>query len=396
MSNNDNLVPFDRTRRRPDPARLAEFTATARRLQEERDSSIAIVDRLLRETPRAQWLTLADRAELHTNGALERLGQLADCLERDPSEALAIAALATGIADLIPDDAYPGVMLAQMRAHAWKDRGRALCYLSRHEESLAALEEAVKRLSPFVVLAHDLAVVNFVRAVVLQHLRRFAEAQALLADCRAVFREHGDWRLYGKCTLAAGNLLVRRGDYAGARDVLGPFLHRAAPEAQAIARLALGWCEIHVGDPQDALIHFTAAAKSYAQLGWQLEAVRASYGTGSAMLRLGRMDDALIELASAREQFLARDLVEEAGLCGLELVEAHLLTGNTDEACDLASTIVGEFTAASLNRRAVAAIASLKDAIAASSATPETVRSVQMYVASLRTNPDCELAGTVN
>lgn len=396
MSNNDNLVPFGRTRRRPDPARLAEFTATARRLQQEREASVEIVDRLLRETPRAQWLTLADRQELRTNGALESLARLADTLERDPVGALTIAELATRIADAIPEDAYPGVMLAQMRAHAWKDRGRALCYLSRHQESLAALEEAVKRLSPFAVLAHDLAVVNFVRAVVLQHLRRFAEAQGLLAECRAVFREHGDWRLYGKCTLAAGNLLVRRGDYSGARDVLGPFLRHAAPEAQAIARLALGWCEIHVGDPLDALTHFLAAAESYGQVGWQLEAVRASYGIGSAMLRLGRMDEALTALASAREQFLARNLVEEAGLCGLELVEAHLLRDDTDAACELASTIVREFAAASLNRRAVAAIASLKDAIAASSATPETVRSVHMYVASLRTNPDCELDGAVN
>jgi tetratricopeptide (TPR) repeat protein len=390
MRNHDNLVPFDRTRRRPDPARLAEFTATARRLQHERESSIAIVDRLLAETPRGQWPSLAACEELLTNGALERLGQLADNLERDPGQALAIAELATRIADAIPDDAYPKVMLAQMRAHAWKDRGRALCYLSRHEESLAALEEAVRRLLPFVVLAHDLAVVNFVRAVVLQHLRRFHEAQALLAECRAVFREHGDWRLYGKCTLAAGNLLVRRGDYAGARDVLGPFVRRAAPEAQAIARLALGWCEIHVGEPQEALAHFTAAISFYRQLGWQLEAVRAGYGTGSALLRLGRIDESIIELASARAQFLARDLVEEAGLCGLELVESHLLRGDAEEARTLASAIVREFTAASLNRRAVAAIASLKDAIAASSATPEIVRSVQMYVASLRTDPERE------
>jgi tetratricopeptide (TPR) repeat protein len=388
MNNRDNLVPFDRTRHHADAKKLAEFTATARRLQEERESSIAIVDRLLHETPRAEWLTLAANEALHTNGALERLGQLADNLERDPAEGLAIADLATRIADSIDDAAYPKVMLAQMRAHAWKDRGRALCYLGCHEESLAALEEAVTRLSPFAVLGHDLAIVNFVRAVVLQHLRRFDEAQTLLAECRAVFREHGDWRLYGKCTLAAGNLFVRRGDYASARDVLGPFVRRAAPEAQAIARLALGWCEIHVGEPKEALAHFTTAKEAYRRLDWQLESVRASYGIGSALLRLDRLDDAIRELSFARAQFLARHLVEEAGLCGLELVEAHLLRHELDEARLLAVAIVREFTDASLSRRAIAAIATLKDAIAASSATPESVRSVQTYVAALRTDPD--------
>jgi tetratricopeptide (TPR) repeat protein len=343
---------------------------------------------LLHETPRGEWATLAAREELHTNGALERLGQLADNLERDPAEGLAIADLATRIADAIDDGAYPKVMLAQMRAHAWKDRGRALCYLGRHEESLAALEEAVARLSPFAVLGHDLAIVNFVRAVVLQHLRRFDEAQALLAECRAVFREHGDWRLYGKCTLAAGNLLVRRGDYAGARDVLGPFVRRATPEAQAIARLALGWCEIHVGDLHEALAHFTAAKDAYRRLDWQLESVRASYGIGSALLRLDRIDDALRELSFARAQFLARHLVEEAGMCGLEIVEAHLLRDDFEQARSLAATIVREFTDAALNRRATAAIATLNEAIAASNATRESVRSVQTYVAALRTDPD--------
>jgi tetratricopeptide (TPR) repeat protein len=395
MRNNNNLVPFDRTRRRPDPAKLAEFTATAKRLQAEREMA-GIVDRLLAETPRTAWHTLVEREDMLNNGVLERLAQLAESFEEDPQYALAIAELATDIADAIPDHAYPRVMLAQMRANAWKDRGQALCYLSRPEESLAALDEAVKRLSPFAVLAHDLAVVQFVRAIVLQHLRRFAESQAILAECREIFRQHGDWRRYGKCTLVQGNLLVRRGDYSGARDVLRPFLRGAEPDARAIARIALGWCEIHVGDAQEALDHFEAAMLYYRQLGWQHETVRASYGAGAALLRLGRIDDAMAELASARQQFLARNFVEEAGLSGLELVECHLLRGENEDALELASSIVREFTAAALSRRAVAAIASLNEAIAASSATPEIARSVQLYVASLRYDPEREFAAAVN
>ncbi|HET8799462.1 MAG TPA: hypothetical protein VFO89_17380, partial [Thermoanaerobaculia bacterium] len=253
-----------------------------------------------------------------------------------------------------------------------------------------------RRLAPFAVLAHDLAAVHFVRAVVLQHLRRFAEAQALLAECRAVFREHGEWRLYGKCTLAAGNLFVRRGDYAAARDVLAPFLPNAAPDAQAIARLALGWCEIHVGDPETALSHFVAADELHRRLGWDLERVRAAYGIGSALLRLGRIDESMTTLDRARAEFLCRDLVEEAGLCGLEIVEGHLIRGEAGAAQSLAARIVRELTAGQLDRRAIAAIASLNEAIAASRATPETVRSVQMFVDALRLNPERELDAAVN
>jgi len=396
MRDDDTFAPSDRTRRRVDPSRLAEFTATARRLQEERATSAEIVERLLNETPRADWLTLADRSEMHTNGVLESLAQLADTLEHDPREALVIAELATHVADAIPDDAYPRVMLAQMRAHAWKERGRALCYLGRHEESIDALEVAVQKLTPFIVLAHDLAVVNFVRAVVLQHLRRFEDAQMLLTDCRAVFREHGDWHLYGKCTLAVGNLLVRCGDYRGARDVLSPFLRRANTDAQAIARMALGWCEIQVGDPAKALSHFTLALEAHRQMRLPLEVVRATYGTGAALLRLGRMDEAAVALVTAREQFLARGLVEEAGLCGLELVELHLVRGAMAEAQVLAGRIVQEFAKTTLSRRAISAIASLNDAIAASNATVQSVRSVHGFVSSLRTDFDHDCGAMIN
>lgn len=69
-----------------------------------------------------------------------------------------------------------------------------------------------------------------------------------------------------------------------------------------------------------------------------------------------------------------------------------MLRDETEEAKTLAARIVQEFTSASLNRRAVAALAYLNDAIAASSATPETVRNVHAYITELRHDPARELA----
>ncbi|HEX2060827.1 MAG TPA: hypothetical protein VHK90_08795, partial [Thermoanaerobaculia bacterium] len=57
--------------RDPDPARVAEFAATARRLQHERHTAAEIVQRLLRQTPKWEWRSLAEREELRTSGALE-------------------------------------------------------------------------------------------------------------------------------------------------------------------------------------------------------------------------------------------------------------------------------------------------------------------------------------
>ncbi len=378
----DKVVPFARSRRRPDPARVAEFADAARKLRHEREVYGEAVRRAMRETPREQWRAIP---MLATNGGLEQLSREVEArLDSAPREALAIAELATEVAAAV--SAYHPIVVAQLRAQAWRDRGQALTYLSRYEEALRALDRAEQELEPFGTVAHDVAVVHFVRATALQHLRRFDEAQELLDECREVFRIHGDTRLYSMCTLAAGNLLVRQGDYHGAHDVFAP-LAGDSTERDAIMQIALGWCGIHLDDPHDALIRFEKAESLFLRFNRELSALRASYGIGSALLRLGNLDLAINQLASARDRFLGHNLIEEAGLSGLELVEAHLLQHDISRAKTLSATIFREFTEAGLNRRAIGALAYLNEAIAASNATPEIVRSVHSFIFALRTDP---------
>lgn len=393
MSSDRKLVPFDRSRRRPDPARVQEFAATARRLLYERETSSDLVARTLRDTPRAEWPGLASRPEMQTSGALELLGEQVDTrLDREPAAALAIAELATAIADALPADAYPRIVLAQSRSHAWKDRGQALCYLSRYDDALRALDRAEAALAPFGTLAHDLAIVRFVRATVLQHRREFDLAETLLVECHRVFNDHGDEVRLAKSTLALGNLRVRRGDYRAAREVLGPLLRNGDPLLEATVRLTLGWCALHLDDYEDALAYFSDSAQTFTLLGRNLSALKASCSVGSALLRLGNLDGAIAQLESAREQFLNERLVEEAGLAGLEVVEARLLRHEIQKAKLLAAQLVTEFNDAGLNRRAIAALAYLTDAIATSKATPETARGVHDYIVALRLDPSLDFA----
>jgi tetratricopeptide (TPR) repeat protein len=387
------VVPFVRSRRVPDPARVAEFGAMARRLRQERADSADVVARRLRDTPRDRWMTLARHPEFLTSGALDILGTIAAELERDPQESLAATALATAIAEALPADAYPAVVIAQHRGQAWKDRARTLCYLARYDDALSALDRADAALLGHGTLAHDQAITDFVRSIVLSHLRRFDEAQAFLESSRAVFNDHGDVRLYRKCTVAFGNLLVRRGDHRMAREVFRELLHDGDAESMAIARSALGWCAIHLGCPDEALDHFRDAERRHQGLTWKLDALRAAYGTGSALLRLGRFEEAVERLDFARARFLQHALIEEAGLSGLEIVEVQMIRKDLESAKKLAAAIVSEFTKAGLNRRAVTALAYLTDAIAASSATPEVVRDVHAYISALRFDPTRPFAG---
>ncbi len=389
MNDRSKLVPFGAAMRRPDPARMAEFVETARRLQHERAASGDLVTSALRDTPREAWPGLRERRELHTSGALERLGQeIEKRLDTDPREALAIAELAVTIADALAPDSYPAIILAQLRAHAWRDRGQALSYLGRYDDALRALDRSEEQFQKFGTLGHDRAMVRFCRATLLQHLRRFDEARTILDECRQVFQSHGDTQSYVKCTLATGNLLVRAGDYRAAREMLSGLLGSDDSLREATVRCTLGWCAIHLSQLDEALSHFDEVSRCIAES--PVHVARASYGTGSARLRLGNLEAAIQHLQSARRTFLAHNLVEEAGLSGLEIVEALLLQNELAAARLLSSKIVSEFTAARLNRRAITALAYLQDAVATTNATAETARNVYDYIAALRTDPTRE------
>lgn len=388
---NSKLLPFGRAWRRADPAAAAAFKEMARQLRVERESSAEMVTRLLHETPRAQWPSLAKRPELHTIGALDQLSKESDRrLDQEPHEALAIAELATVLLDELPADAYPRVTLAQLESHTWKDLGQALCYVSRYDDALAALQKAETCVLPYGALQHDQAIVWFVRATVLQHLRRFDEAQHLLTAASGVFQGHHDQGLYAKCVLATGNLLVRRGDHRAARQVLMPLLGQTDVATDATVRLTLGWCGLNLGEPARSLSSFRESAQMFRKVGRELSALRALKGVGSALLRLGHFESAIGQLRAVRNGFLVQDLIEEAGIAGLELAEAQLLNAQTEEAKALCAAIVRELSDAGLNRRALAALGYLNEAMRTSTATPEAVRSVHDYLVALRTDPTSE------
>jgi hypothetical protein len=85
---------------------------------------------------------------------------------------------------------------------------------------------------------------------------------------------------------------------------------------------------------------------------------------------------------------------EEAGLCGLTIVQALLLLERVPEAQNLARKIVHEFVDAELNRRAVTALGYLAEAISNRNATASLASDVREYVISLRTTPEREFAHT--
>ena len=379
-------------RRKTDAQRAREYAAVEHRLEQERRTAGPIAQRLLFGTPRERWPALSERPELQTVGALEYLGnKFAEILAREPREAMAIAELAVAAAEAIQPNAYPDLIVAQLRAHAWKDLGKALRFLGRNPEALDAFDTAEERVEPYGSLGHDRAIVRFNRVMSLQELERFDESRALLAECRELFEEFGDTQNMLRCGLAEGILLQRLRQYREAREVYLLLFASAEDmdrETRAALHRAVGLCSIELNDFREAEVNLTRAVSLSETLGQRMESLKSETSLGRLYLRRGETERAVTHLRPVRREFLEHGLTEEAGICGLEIVEGLILLGRASAAEKLARRLVSEFTAAGLNARAIGALGYLTEAIMSSRASATLVTEVREYIVSLRTSPE--------
>lgn len=374
--------------------RIASYLAAVNLLKRERAAAGQTVERLLRETPREEWPSLATQADLQTCGALELLGRLAiDEVTRDPKRALGLAELACAVAEALPEHPYPAVVVAQLRAHAFKDLGDSLRVLGRHEEAMRALTRGETWLDDFGVLAHDRAIVRFSMAVTLQEMNRLPQSMSVLAECKDIFREHDDRRRLMLCGLAQGVVLQRVQKFREAREAY-LLLLAAEPEMNredsAALHKVIGLCSIELRDFAVAESSLTRAVALYRQLGQPIEILKAETSLGRLYIRRGDIETGITHLRPVRRAFLQKSMAEEAGICALEIIEGMLARGNAPEADRLARMVIREFTSAGLSGRAITALGYLSEAIAASEATVALVGNVREYILSLQVSPERE------
>jgi tetratricopeptide (TPR) repeat protein len=308
------------------------------------------------------------------------------CVDQSPLQALAVTQLAVTAAD--------ASVSAPLAACAWRDHAMVLRTLARYEESFAAFDRAERTLP--ALERHDLTRANivFARAATLQEAGRLDEARPLLRQCRRVFERHGDRRGQLLAEISEAALMHRMGRYRDACEI-GRSILPAAEEVGDLNALAsihnnIGHAAIELGDLALAESHLAEAVRLFTENRLPLQVARAEMARGRLLIREGRIERGVEHLHRVREEFLRHNLVEEAGLCGLDIVEAHLARGAPIEAEAFARQIVREFTAARLNARAITALGYLSEAIAARTASQTTVRNVGRFIEALRANPELE------
>ena len=382
----------------PSPERVAEFAAAARRIVVERTNAADVVSELLRETPREEWLSLADRPELRNNGALEQLSrQIDSALGHQPQDALPLSLLATEIADSFPDDEYPPVVTAQMRAHAWTDRAKALTFNEKHREALEAVTRAEEFLAPFGTLAHDRAIVDVTKGRILQHFERFDEALAAVASARKTFNQHGDSKRALLCGITEAVVEYRLGNYVRARDLFRRLLTIARVVGDEFSTASLhnnlACCLLELGDVREANIHFSSAVAGCNNAGRHVDGLRTQRASGRLFVARGRTAEGLVHLQAARSEFLRHGLVQEAGICALDIAVALYTNYKQSEADEMARTALGELRGAVVNSSLRDALDYLDRQLVAHDADANVVRHVRDHIVALESDPSRDFVG---
>jgi tetratricopeptide (TPR) repeat protein len=373
--------------------RAADFAALARQLADERSTAADRLTELLRTTPRDAWPRLAENPELHNNGALERLSkEVHTAIDRQPQDALELSAIGVSVAEALREDQYPAVVLAQARAHAWKDRGQALAFNGKLEEALAAIQNAEHALSTFGTLAHDRALVLLAKASALQLMSRYDEALQLITEARGVFDAYGDQKLVVQCGITEGALLYRERRFDAAYAVFDDLLKSGMRDSSILAAIHnnVAYCLIELGNLTEANVHLSEAITHFNNLGNRTDALRSEFAVGRLLAAKGRTSDALVRLRGTQKKFADLGLVQEAAICGLDITATLLAERREAEARQMFESIRPDLAGA--NERARTALAYLADQFAAHDATPAVVRHVTRYIESLRTQPTREFS----
>jgi tetratricopeptide (TPR) repeat protein len=326
------------------------------------------------------------RTILRERALRELSRQFQACVHQNLLEALTVSQLAVAAAD--------ASVSKTLAAYAWRDHAVALRLLARYEEAFAAHDRAERTLPPGERYDLPRANIVFARVGTLQDAGRLEEAMPLIRQCRRAFERYGDRRGQLFAEIGEAGLLHRTGRY-GEACALGRSLLATAEELGDLNTLAsihnlIGHAAIELGDLALAESHLAEAVRLSTETGQPLQVARAEMGRGRLLIREGRIDEGIERLHRVREELFRHSLVEEAGLCGLDVVEAHLERGAPVQAEAFARQIVREFTAARLNARAITALGYLGEAIAARKASQTTVRDVGRFIRALRANPELE------
>ncbi|MDQ3280829.1 MAG: soluble NSF attachment family protein [Acidobacteriota bacterium] len=357
---------------------IAEMLDVGRRVAAEQAQAKSVVhsltkaalDQLSQADVPSEWRTVGMAIEL------ARAASAASYVDLDLASALAHFSLAA--ATTVPREKYTEATIASAEAEAWKEVANAAQHLGDYEGALRALDAADKVVEPYPGLAMDRISLAFARGILYSHTNRLDEAAVLLDRCAKDFMRLGEADRVADCMWLRGNIAARRRDFANAerayKVAANRFETRGSLRSLAIVRSNRGQALAELQRYDEASREFMLALPIFENLQIDVEAARSRAALACLMLSTGRFAEARASLSSARSRLLDLKLVEEAGIVGLYLADAHLAFGDVAAARAIVEQVLRESREIRLHAATLTAIAYLDDLLRTPIATEVAMR----------------------
>jgi tetratricopeptide (TPR) repeat protein len=307
-------------------------------------------------------------------------------LDQSPADAVEAAAVAADVADRLAAAACPCAKQTAVRTDAWREYAYSLFYIGRLTEAAGALERADETCRQCASPELGLARIALIRASLYRAADRVEEAIVLTEQAGEVFLRLGDRTRYAKARITEANMRYARGGITAALAIwlsvedtpglaedgtLGMVLHN------------IGYAYRDLGDRAMARSYLGRASVQYESRGMAIEKVRTRWAEGGMLVMGGEIGEGLPILREAWRAFEAAGMELEAALVGLEVAEALLATGDSDEVPSICRAILDRFVSEGMTSRAITALSFLREAVAVGKASPDLVRNIHSFLRAL-------------
>jgi tetratricopeptide (TPR) repeat protein len=361
--------------------RRGQITEARRLWRAEHRENIALVAKLRAAKPES-WSTLLPQP---ATAAVVRtlLFESRAVFDRHPAYAESLAALAGRVAEELQDIRAPHRRALQ--AHAALERANALRQLGKLDEALNSLRSAEQVCEGEAECTHILGRTWLCRGIVLFKMNDLDDAEQWVRRSLNVFAAVDDQLRIAKVRVLQANISFERGRFELARQAYTAAVPALTTSSDthtlAVVWLNLGWCEVELGNPDEAVNWAARAQSVFARLGFMSEELRARWCEARSSAVHQDREQGLRALVDVRKAFEAHELLLDAAMVQLDIVEALLLPPARPKlALSVAKDLVPLFVRAGASLEVRRAVAFIRDAVAQSTLAPHDIRDVRAYL----------------
>ena len=334
---------------------------------------------------RVAWEALTTRRAFQTGGVVRRLNAHAHSIcESDALAALMFADVAIGIAEALPNDAYPAGAVNQLRATAWKERANALMLLGRFPGAHDALDHAERYFGRTLNNGLGLSMVALVRAGVYYEQQVYDRAMEHATRAERGFAHVGDEKRRMVAVFLRASITMENGDAAAAVTLYRQTIDygESTENLQMVARGAYGAgnAEVDRGNLAEASMHFHRALVLFREVGPEPERVMTEWGIARVLMKAGKLDEAVRRFREIQAALETHGLMTVAALVGLDIAESLLALGKPERIALLAKHLFTVFKDVGMLTGALTAIAYLNDAAASKRLTVQDVNEIRRFL----------------